>query len=187
MPELDTIHLGILSDTHIPDRADNLPEELPTTLSQQHLTAILHAGDVCSQSVLDQLNTIAPVLAVQGNRDWLYGYKLPRILEPIFNGVKLTLTHGHISIPQYFFDLVHYARHGFTFNRSFVNLGKNHPDAKVIIFGHTHRQVYTIFEGVTFLNPGASYPCYYNDFHPQYAIMHISPAGGISVDCHSIY
>lgn len=186
MPELDTIHLGILSDTHIPDRADALPGKLLTALSQQHLTAILHAGDVCSQAVLDQLNTIAPVLAVQGNRDWLYGFKLPRIIEPIYNDVKLTLTHGHISIPQYFFDLVHYASNGFTFKRSFINLRKHHPDAKVIIFGHTHRQVYTIFEGVTFLNPGASYACYFNNFHPQYAIMHISQVGGISVDCHSI-
>jgi hypothetical protein len=186
MLELDTIHLGILSDTHIPDRADTLPEELLTALAKQHLTAILHAGDICSQSVLDQLSTVAPVLAVQGNRDWLYGFKLPRILEPIYNGVKLTLTHGHISIPQYFIDLLHYANHGFTFKRSFINLKKHHPISKVIIFGHTHRQVYTFFEGVTFLNPGAGYACAFNNFHPQFAIMHISPEGGIKVDCHSI-
>jgi putative phosphoesterase len=186
MPEFDTIHLGILSDTHIPDRADSLPEEMLTALSQQHLTAILHAGDICSQVVLDQLSTIAPVLAVQGNRDWLYRFKLSRILEPIFNDIKLTLTHGHISIPQYFIDLLHYASNGFTFKRSFINLIKHHPDSKVIIFGHTHRQVYSFFEGVTFLNPGAGYACAFNNFHPQYAVMHISPVGNISVSCYSL-
>jgi len=178
-----TVHLGIISDTHIPDRSQALPGKILNAFAKADLHAILHAGDVCSQSVLEQLSEIAPVLSVQGNRDWLYGFKLPRYLEPTFNGVTLTLTHGHISLTQYFFDLVHYSWHGFNFQRSFLNLKKQYPKARVIIFGHTHRQVYTYFDGVTFINPGAALPCVFNNHHPQYCLLHIKENGEISVDC----
>jgi putative phosphoesterase len=54
--------IGLISDTHNVVR----PEAL------QHLAgcdAIIHAGDICEQEVLDALERIAPVTAVRGNND----------------------------------------------------------------------------------------------------------------------
>ncbi len=185
-PKSEPIHLAVISDTHIPDRAPELPQGLLSAIAAAQVDAILHAGDICSQTVLDQLSEIAPVHAVQGNRDWLYGFRLPKTLKLIFNHSELTLTHGHISILQYFLDLVYYGVRGFQFERSYKTLRRAHRDAKIIIYGHTHRQVCTTYQEVTFLNPGSCLPCLYNDFHPQYALMHITAGGAISVDCLSL-
>ena len=186
LQKAEPIHLAVLSDSHIPDRAAQLPQGLLSAIAAARVDAILHAGDVCSQSVLDQLSEIAPVHAVQGNRDWLYGFKLPKMLKLTFNQADLTLTHGHISIFQYFLDLVYYGTRGFQFERSYKTLKRVHRDAKIIIYGHTHRQVYASYGDITFLNPGSCLPCLYNDYHPQYALMLISPGGDISVECLSL-
>jgi len=59
--------LGLISDTHLPDRLRALPPEVFDALDGVDL--ILHAGDVGTLAVLDQLSTIAPVVAVHGNDD----------------------------------------------------------------------------------------------------------------------
>ena len=53
--------LGLISDTH-----NLLRPEVLATLSDSD--AILHAGDINSQRILDQLKEIAPVYAVRGKR-----------------------------------------------------------------------------------------------------------------------
>ncbi|MCJ7694693.1 MAG: YfcE family phosphodiesterase [Anaerolineaceae bacterium] len=186
MQKPKSITLGIVSDTHIPDRMPSLPKELLIQLENKGVDGILHAGDVCSQSVLDQLAEIAPVHAVQGNRDWLYGFKLPKALDLTFNGVKLTLTHGHISIPFYFVDKFYYMLNGFRFDRSHSNLAKRHPDSKIIVFGHTHRQVCTQANGRWFFNPGATYPCLFNNHNPQYGFLTIDQDGEITSELRSL-
>ena len=180
------ITLGIVSDTHIPDRMSALPEKLLTQLESKHVDAILHAGDVCSQSVLDQLAEIAPVLAVQGNRDWLYGFKLPKVLDLTYNGVLLTLTHGHISIPIYFVDKFYYKLNGFQFERSHSNLVKHHPESEIIVFGHIHRQVCKHVDGRWFFNPGASYPCLFNNYNPQFGFLTIDQDGEVTTELRSL-
>jgi uncharacterized protein len=57
----------VVSDTHIPDFAKAIPEALVPALKQADL--ILHAGDVTSVAVLDQLAGYATVRAVIGNGD----------------------------------------------------------------------------------------------------------------------
>ncbi|HEV7235247.1 MAG TPA: metallophosphoesterase family protein, partial [Ktedonobacteraceae bacterium] len=56
--------VGVISDTHIP-HFKRLPEAV-----WEHFAGaeqIIHAGDLSMLSVLDELETIAPVVAVQGN------------------------------------------------------------------------------------------------------------------------
>ena len=56
-----------LSDTHAPRRWKSCP---PPVAAQLRLAdVILHAGDVCTAAVLDELSGYAPVLAVVGNND----------------------------------------------------------------------------------------------------------------------
>ena len=59
--------IGLLSDTHMPMRRRTLPENLGDIL--RGVDFLLHAGDVGELWVLDQLSTIAPVIAVHGNDD----------------------------------------------------------------------------------------------------------------------
>ena len=78
--------LGILSDTH------NLlrPEVLATLTGTD---AILHAGDINSQGILDQLRTIAPVYAVRGNADKELAAHLPNFLDFELDGLRVYMTH----------------------------------------------------------------------------------------------
>lgn len=57
--------IGVISDTHIPKRAKRVPDAALRHVEDVEL--ILHAGDLSSLAVLDQLEAYAPVVAVQGN------------------------------------------------------------------------------------------------------------------------
>ena len=54
--------IGLVSDTHMPERCDALPASLCAALGGVDL--LLHAGDVGELLVLDRLSAIAPVVAV---------------------------------------------------------------------------------------------------------------------------
>jgi len=56
--------IGVISDTHIP-HFKKLPEVIWEHFAEVEL--IIHAGDLSILSVIDELETIAPVVAVQGN------------------------------------------------------------------------------------------------------------------------
>ena len=62
--------IGLISDTHIPDRAKEIPEKVFEAFSEVDL--IMHAGDLTSPKVIDDLEQIAPVMAIQGNMDSKY-------------------------------------------------------------------------------------------------------------------
>ena len=59
--------IGVISDTHIPYRSRNIPSKVFEEFKNVDL--ILHAGDIEDLSVLDELEKIAPVKAVNGNCD----------------------------------------------------------------------------------------------------------------------
>ena len=61
------VTLGVVTDSHVPDRMRALPDALWPALAG--VDAILHAGDVCVPRVLAALEQVAPVYAVAGNRD----------------------------------------------------------------------------------------------------------------------
>lgn len=61
------MHIGLISDTHIPAAAPNLWPEIYEALRGCEL--ILHAGDIYVVEVLDWLGKLAPVLAARGNGD----------------------------------------------------------------------------------------------------------------------
>lgn len=59
----------VLADTHAPRRWHGVPPRLAEHLRTADL--ILHAGDVCTADVLDELSGYAPGQAVRGNNDGL--------------------------------------------------------------------------------------------------------------------
>jgi putative phosphoesterase len=146
--------IGVIADTHIPDRASHLHPKVLTTLQEASVAAILHAGDICSSKVLDQLEVIAPVYAVQGNRDvWRLSH-LPLNLSLEFEGVKIGMTHGHGGLANYLSQKLSYFIAGYQVAKFQDGLRRAFPQAQVVVFGHTHRSENTWSHGVLFFNPG---------------------------------
>jgi uncharacterized protein len=107
----------------------------------QNVDYIIHAGDLVELAVVDELETIAPVLAVHGNMDGMdIVGALPRLNSlKVFNW-KIGVMHD----PDINF--------GFNKMREFV---KEHG-FNVFVYGHTH--VANIkWEGKTlYINPGSA-------------------------------
>jgi putative phosphoesterase len=155
--EQASVTLGVLADTHIPDRAPGLPQGLLERFRQAGVAAILHAGDVCVPEVLDALAEIAPVHAVRGNRDIFYLRSLPIRLDLEFLGVSIGLVHGHGSLRNYLLDRAallpgRRARQESTAG-AYCRLS---PSRSVVVFGHIHRPINEWVEGQLLFNPGSA-------------------------------
>ena len=129
--------IGLISDTH-----GLLRPEVHTAFAGVEL--ILHAGDVCGDEILDELELIAPVRAVYGNNDAPWDPRLSAAINDTFEGVRVHVSHGH-------------------------EVGKVTPanlaaayDADVIVYGHTHVQKITCDGAKLIVNPGAAGPRRFN-------------------------
>ena len=154
------IRLGIISDTHYPTRLPALPF---TAIEDafRNVDAILHAGDIETQDVLDHLSGIAPVQAVKGDDDKFDDLPLARVLE--IGGVRIGLAHGHFSNPvrEELYRLrrrIGYSKHRELTERIDAMLHNfRHDDLDVLIFGHSHKPMCSQHNGVLLFNPGAVY------------------------------
>ena len=125
----------VIADTHVPRRARALPENLLAHLGRADL--ILHAGDLMVGDLLHELGAYAPVLAVRGNLDPL-DLDLPETLEFDFGGAKVAMIHDS----------------GRKQGRR-ARLRRRFPDARVVVFGHSHIPFLEDEDGLMLLNPGS--------------------------------
>ena len=130
--------IGLISDTHIPDRARVLPQKVLEAFSDVEL--ILHAGDLTSPKAIDELEEIAPVMAVQGNMDRANGIDLPKAKVIEAEGLKIGLIHGEVY-PRADSDQLLY-------------LAKE-LDVDILVSGHSHQPKIEQKEGILLLNPGS--------------------------------
>lgn len=130
--------IGLISDTHIPERADKTPVTVLEAFKNVEL--IIHAGDLTSIEVKEELEKIAPVLAVQGNMDRKKNLNLPKSLTKTIEGVKIGVKHGEIHPKGDTQQLYYIAK----------ELG-----AEVLISGHTHQAFIEQLDDVLLLNPGS--------------------------------
>ena len=171
--------LGVVADTHVPDRVRRIEPKVLSILWEARVAAILHAGDISSPAVLHQLGSIAPVHAVQGNRDvWRLSH-LPMRLSLAFEGVNIGLTHGHGSLTSYFTQKLSYFIKGYQFSRFQERLCKEFPSARVIVFGHTHRSENTWSGDVLIFNPGPASKFRLGVIPPSIGLLHIKDGGGV--------
>lgn len=164
------LKIGVVADTHVPDRVRNLHPELLPGLQKLGVDIILHAGDISSSAVLDELSKIAPVTAVRGNRDWMVGKKIPSMVSLDIAGTHVALLHGHGDIFIYFLDKIKYLFFGYRLERYVKYLFSMAPFAGVIVFGHTHRAVNYIQNGCLLFNPGSA-GCYLKKQPPSFGIL----------------
>jgi putative phosphoesterase len=131
----DHMVLGVLSDTHL--YRQEVPVQVLRALDGVDL--LIHAGDIVEMAVLEQLESLAPTMAVAGNMD--HGdvrEALPekRVIEVA--GCRLGLIHGS-GAPQNITSRL---------RREFDQVG-------VVIFGHTHQVFNREEDGIFFFNPGS--------------------------------
>jgi uncharacterized protein len=153
---MKSLKIGVVSDTHVPDRSPEISTEFLETLRSEKLDLILLAGDISVPSVINLFETIAPVKAVRGNRDFLFLGKLPMMQQFEIFGVKFALMHGHINFLVYWFDKLQYIFQGYIKERYIRRLSQAAPGAKVIVFGHTHHAENFWLEDVLYFNPGST-------------------------------
>ena len=148
--------LGVVADTHIPDRANYLHPGLGPALRSAKVDAIFHLCDICVPSVLSELENVAPTTAVRGNRDWLFRRKLSWFEVFEIAGLHVGLVHGHGGWLEYLWDKWYFYRDGYRLERYQKLLLKKIPEANIIIFGHTHCPENIWYKGRLFFNPGSA-------------------------------
>jgi uncharacterized protein len=162
--------LGIITDTHVPQRIAALPPRVFDVF--RGVDRILHAGDINARRVLDQLAEIAPVDAVAGNADLVgHGLPLTRVIE--VEGKRIGLVHGHGGWSRY---LVSKVRNQFGYDEErYLNLvQRSFGPVEAIVFGHTHRFYQARRAGILLFNPGPIAPDFYNTPGPQVGLLHVS-------------
>lgn len=168
------VTIGVIGDTHVPDRARRLNPDVLPLFESAGVNVILHTGDVSTPGVLRQLSQVAPVHAVRGNRDWLRLGNLPMNLKMEFNGVVIGMTHGHGSWGEYFVDRIYFTFHHYHHERLLPRLFKTFPDVKVIVFGHGHVPLNQWMQNKLLFNPGSPHFPDKKDLTPSLGLLHIT-------------
>lgn len=151
------MRIGLISDTHMPSFGKNLHPEIPKLFAGVSL--ILHAGDIYAASVLDELETISPVLAVAGpgvdhsigaprvenkrvisidglNIGLIHILVLPGIQSDVMPGAIAAQVNRDVSLRE-------------VLKRIFG------ASVDVVVFGDTHQDMVETHEGILFVNPGS--------------------------------
>jgi putative phosphoesterase len=128
----------VLADTHIRrGSARRLPREVYTALEQADL--VLHAGDVVTAAVLEELAGFARTLAVLGNNDTELVGQLPEQRVFTVDGLQIAMVHDSG------------ARKGRE-----ARLRRRFPTAEVVVFGHSHIPIDAPgLDGQRLFNPGS--------------------------------
>lgn len=139
--------IGVISDTHGFVR--------PEVLHKLHgVSLILHAGDVGSPTVLKELETVAPVIAVRGNNDrgsWADTLPAAELVQVDHHGIYVVHELSRLA------------------------LDPSAAQLSAVIYGHSHRPMADYRKGVLFLNPGSAGP---RRFHFPIAVARLIVDGG---------
>ena len=148
--------IGLIADTHVPDRRPFLHPMVAPIFQDEKVDFIIHAGDVSTPQTLTQLQKIAPIYAVKGNRDAVFLRHLPKTLSLLVDGWKIGITHGHDNLGRYIRGKLQYPLSGPPFDFFQPYLEKCFPLSHMIIFGHTHKPVKKWINGQLYFNPGSA-------------------------------
>jgi len=122
--------IGLISDTH-----GLLRKEAVEALRRSEL--IIHAGDVGKPEILDELRTIAPVVAVRGNVD----------TEPWAQALPATaVVEAGAAIIYVLHDV------------NALDLNPAVSGFHIVVSGHSHRPGKSGHDDVLYINPGSAGP-----------------------------
>jgi hypothetical protein len=133
------VRIAVISDTHLPRGGRVIPPICMAELRAADL--ILHAGDIATVAVLEELEAIGPpVRAVVGNVDEaaLSRRGVPETLEIEAGGAQIALVHD--AGPA---------------TGRLQRLRVRFPDADAVVFGHSHIPLHESAGGLQIFNPGS--------------------------------
>lgn len=155
----------IVSDTH--RHNENLEKVLKEI---KPIDLLIHCGD--AEGTEGQIQQICecPLYIVSGNNDFFS--RLPYEIEFLIDKYKVFMCHGH----------TYYVSMGLERLLDEARLRK----ADVVLYGHTHRPIIELRDGIMVINPGSiSYPRQEGKI-PTYVIMEIDKAGDASYTLHYV-
>lgn len=139
-----SVTVAIISDTHA-----FLHPEIDSLIQQCDIA--IHAGDICNAEILQAIKPKSgQVVAVTGNNDHEHIWpadqadivnSIPRVASLKLPGGLVKIEHGHIH------DM-HCPEH--------EDLRNAHPEARLIVYGHTHKKVIDDYKLPWVVNPGAA-------------------------------
>ncbi len=126
--------LGVVSDTH--GRFDSALKPL-----FEGVVTIIHAGDIGSLDVIERLEEIAPVIAVEGNNDSFSRYPVEQVQD----------LAGRRILVRHIFGELHQIRRT---ERDIIA----RIEPSIVVFGHSHRPYCEVLGDVLLFNPGSAGP-----------------------------
>ena len=133
------LRLLLISDTHVPARAKDLPGEVWAAVDAADV--VVHAGDWVDAALLDQLEARTDrLVGVFGNNDHgVLRERLPLVASVMLDGVRFAVVHETGAK-----------------DRRELRMQSAHPDTDVLVFGHSHIPWdTTAANGMRLLNPGS--------------------------------
>lgn len=132
------MNVVVLADTHAPRRWRTVPSRVAEHLRRADV--ILHAGDVCTAHLLEELATYAPVHAVRGNNDGqdVADWGAPDKLLIELDGLAVGMIHD--SGPA---------------TGRLARMQRVFPDRQLVVFGHSHIPMDVADERLRLFNPGS--------------------------------
>ena len=127
----------VLSDTHIPKAANDLPERIYDEIV--NVDMIFHAGDFVEKEFFEKLKGLKEIRGVYGNMD-------SRDLRDILAQKEI------IDIGRFRIGLIH----GYGAPGSLIETVKNEfKKVDAIVFGHSHSATNIVKNGTLYFNPGS--------------------------------
>ena len=136
--------VGLLADTHMPGSISKLwPQVYDAFTGVDH---ILHAGDLHTLEVVDELGKLAPTIVSRGNGDaGIVDARIEETWTLEWEGVRVAMIH-HFPTPGKKPAEGIEAKIERLFDQGRPN---------VIIFGHTHAESIQLHNDVLLINPGS--------------------------------
>ena len=134
-----TTRVLLLSDTHVPQRAKQVPDQVWRAVDDVDL--VIHAGDWNDVPILDALEQrAARLIGVYGNNDGeALQVRLPFVAHETVDGVRVSVVH-QTGVPT---------------GRE-ARMQAEFPNSDLLVFGHSHIPWDTTSEGgLRLLNPGS--------------------------------
>ena len=138
------MRIGLIADTHMPGSIQALWPQIPQCFDG--VDYILHAGDLHTRGVIDQLETIAPTYVARGNGD--VGVDDHRIRDTWvleLAGVTIAMVH-RFPTPK---------RKSPSFVADYAQRLFPGAEPDVVIYGHTHRDEVHQLDNLLCVNPGS--------------------------------
>ncbi len=112
----------VISDTHIPNRAEWLPKQIDEYITQGNFDMLICLGDLTNEEIFNYLKKIAnEAYFVRGNMDYL---NLPRQQIIEVEGIRIGAIHGDGIYPR-------------GNRKQLANIARK-LDVNVLLSGHTH-------------------------------------------------